>query len=314
LGSVWNMSEILVQSAILGFSLAVVAYSATLIINAVEKIEEATGLGEVTIGFILLSIVTSLPEFMVATFSSLSGVAGISVGDILGSNVFNISLVLGICALIRPFKVAGKSLEELSELLLFSSLIPLILTQSMFPNELVGIALIGFFIFFAYFSVKRKIVLVKKEHPRPELNKPHIALTLLLGVAGTFLGARFAVESATAVAQILGIPLVVIGAKIVAIGTSLPELAVDSTAVRRGRYELALGDILGSNLTNLTLIFGTLLITSPLTVNLTAFSLEVTFILISSITIWYFLSKGRFSQREGLTLVLLYVLFQAFLS
>lgn len=309
-----NVAEIFVQSAILGFSLAVVAYSATLIINAVEKIEEATGLGEVTIGFILLSVITSLPEFLVATFSSLGGAAGISVGDILGSNVFNISLVLGVCVLIRPFKVAGKSLEELSELLLVSSLIPLILTQSMFLNELVGVALVGFFIFFAYFSAKRKIVLMIKAHRRPKLNKPRIISTLLLGVAGTFLGARFAVESATAVAQILGIPLVVIGAKIVAIGTSLPELVVDSTAVRRGRYELALGDILGSNLANLTLIFGTLLIASPLTVNLTAFSIEITFILISSITIWYFLSKGRFSQREGIILVLIYVLFQAFLG
>lgn len=93
---------------------------------------------------------------------------------------------------------------------------------------------------------------------RPKLNKPRIISMLLLGVAGTFLGARF---------------------------------AVDSTAVRRGRYELALGNVLGSNLTNLTLIFGSLLIASPLTVNLTAFSIEVTFILISSITIWYFLAS-----------------------
>jgi len=313
-GVVQHLMEILIQSAILCVSLAVVAYSATVLINSVERIEEATGLGGITIGFILLSVITSLPELMVATFSSLGGVAGISVGDILGSNVANIALVLGICILIKPFKVAGKSFEELSEILLLSSLVPLVLTQFMFLNELTGIAMLSIFLFFAYFSTKRKVVLVKRDYPRPKLNKPQIISTLLLGAVGTVLGAKFAVESATAVAQILQVPLVVIGAKVVAIGTSLPELAVDSTAVRRGRYELALGNILGSNLTNLTLVLGTLLIASPpLAVNLTAFSLEVTFVLISSIIIWYFLSKGQLTQREGIVLVFLYVLFQVLL-
>jgi len=163
------------------------------------------------------------------------------------------------------------------------------------------------------FQQKGKITLAKKERPRLKLNKVRVTSTTLLGAAGVFLGARFAVGSATAVAQILQVPFVTVGAKIVAIGTSLPELVVDSTAVRKGHYEMALGDLIGSNLVNITLIFGSLLIASRLAVNLAAFSMEVTFVLIAGMTLWYFLSKGRFTQHEGIILVLIYVLFQAIL-
>lgn len=140
-----------------------------------------------------------------------------------------------------------------------------------------------------------------------------VTATLCLSFVGLLVAARLVVYSGSNIAAFLGVPPILIGARIVAIGTSLPELTLDLTAARRGRIQLALGDIIGSNLTNLTLVLGLVLVSSPLAVDMTIFTEMLPFLLITTVVFWRFLTRGGVSQFGGMILVLVYVLFQAVL-
>lgn len=142
-------------------------------------------------------------------------------------------------------------------------------------------------------------------------DKKSVIAKMICGIVVVILAARFAVSSASEIATILRVPSILIGAKIVAVGTSLPELALDVTALRRGRPRLAIGDAIGSNLTNLTLVLGLVLLTSPFTVDFTIFAETLPFLLITTLLLWRFLTKGGISKVGGILLVMSYVLFQA---
>jgi cation:H+ antiporter len=141
--------------------------------------------------------------------------------------------------------------------------------------------------------------------------KSLVIATLLLSFMFVVVSARLTVYSASNIAVALGVPPILIGAKIVAIGTSLPELTLDLAAVKRGRVQLALGDIIGSNLTNLTLVLGLVLLTSPFKVDLTIFIEILPFLLITTVIFWRFIMRDGISKTGGAILILLYVLFQA---
>jgi len=123
--------------------------------------------------------------------------------------------------------------------------------------------------------------------------------------------ARLVVSYGVDIAGLFGVPPILIGAKLVSIGTSLPELTVDFTAVKRGRVHLAIGDIIGSNLTNLTLVLGLVLITSPFAVDMTIFTEMLPFLLITTVIFWRFLTRGGVTQVGGIVLMMTYILFQA---
>ena len=134
-------------------------------------------------------------------------------------------------------------------------------------------------------------------------------LMLLLGVAGVIVCSYYIVDSATLIALSIGVPKVVIGATIVAFGTSIPELATSLEATRGNSINLALANIVGSCFLNITLILGVTLIAANLTVNIEAFTNIAVFSLISNLFLWYFLSGERICWREGAVLIFLYVLF-----
>jgi cation:H+ antiporter len=134
-------------------------------------------------------------------------------------------------------------------------------------------------------------------------------LFVLAGVSVVVATAFFIVESSSFIAEGMGIPKVVIGATIVAFGTSIPEFATSVSSARKGHFDIALGNIVGSGFINITLILGVALIASPLTVNIAAFSNLVMFSLIINLFLWYFLGSERISWREGALLLSLYIVF-----
>jgi len=304
-------------------SLAVLAKASHLTIVSVEDLIELSGLSEGSAGFVILSVMTSIPEMTIAALAILQGAPGISVGDILGSNMFNIGIVLGVMALIGPLeKVRSDFLVEMVDVLFFSSAIPILLVipflsaslQTVRP--LIGMILIGVFIFSVCIAAKtRRAPLTDMQ--KAEIRRKSMKVVLAKVVAGisvVILAAKFAVWSASTIAAVLGIPPILIGAKIVAIGTSLPELALDVTAVRRGRIHLAIGDVIGSNLSNIALVLGIVLLVSPLTVNLTILTEILPFLLIITLLLWRFLTKGGIPKWGGILLIMVYILFQATLT
>lgn len=245
-------------------------------------------------------MMTSIPEICVAFFSVLQGKPGFSVGDVLGSNVFNIGIVVGILATIGSLKKCSTDLlGELVDILFLSSLIPIVLVMFGSASFLVGLALVSVFVFSIYRMTKngkKGVSITNDETETMQPGKKGVVLKMVIGIILVIVAAQLTIFSASNIAATLGVAPILIGAKIIAIGTSMPELALDLTAARRGRIELAIGDSIGSNLTNITLVLGIVLLASPFgTVDLSIFAQILPFVLITTLILWRYLTKGGVS-------------------
>ena len=284
------------------------------------KVSDITGFGKTTIGFILVGFSTSLPELSVAVFAIANPAnVGVSIGNVLGSNIVNIALVLGVCILIivlrRPrfpsFQLALAK-EEMGNLhfgLFIASIIPLALLYIGSASRFIGLILVGIFVF--YMIQLARVNRIREASPSPSDRKRlrSYALFAVVGATLVIATAFFIVESASTIAVGVGIPPVVIGATIIAFGTSIPEFATSVSSARKGNFDLALGNIVGSGFINITLILGVALIASPLNVNIAAFSNLALFSLIVNLFLWYFLGSGKLSWREGALFLALYAAF-----
>ena len=308
------IESLLLQALIFAISLVFLAFASHYTIKAVEKLIELTGLSEISVGFVILAVLTSIPELTVALFSVLQGEPGISIGDILGSNVFNIGAVVGILGLFGFLKTCCTDLLlDLTDILFVTSLIPLLLVIFNIASPLVGILLLATFVTNIYLMVKKRtpVVTTNGIEPHRRFSKLKVVGLLILGLASIIIAARLVVSSGIEIALFFGAPPILLGAKVVAIGTSLPELTTDFAAVRRGHVHLAIGGIIGSNLTNLTLVLGLVLLTSPFAVDITIFTEILPFLLITTVIFWRFLIRGGgISKAGGIILIISYVLFQ----
>jgi len=252
----------------------------------------------------------------VAIFAIYQGTAGISIGDVLGSHIFNIGVVVGLLATLGSLKKCGTvCLVELVDLLFIASLIPLLLVAFKIACSIVGIALITVFAFSFYRMSKKRSPPISDdvEEKLPQRSKRKILVVALAATALIVLAARFVVLSAYEIIKLAGISQPEIGAKIVAVGTSLPELTFGLIAMKRGRINLALGDAIGANLTTVTLILGLVLTFSPYMIEETIFAEILIFVLIMNLILWRYLTKGGVTQVGGIILIMVYVLFQAIL-
>lgn len=313
------MFDIALYLAMLAFSLLVLAVASQFTIKCIEQLIELTHLSEASVGFVILSVMTSLPEIFVALSSVLHGKPGFSVGDILGSNVFNIGFIVGLLAAMGYLKkCSSELLTELVDILFLSSIIPLALVVYGKASFFFGLALLGIFILSVREMTKKRkkpILLDEGGTSSENISAKLVILKVIAGIAIVIAMAELIITSASKISEILEIAPILIGAKIIAIGTSMPELSLDFTAVRRGRIHLALGDLIGSNLTNITLILGVVLLASPFeSVDLSIFAEIVPFVLITTLILWRYLTKGGISQFGGLALIFTYVMFQAIIT
>jgi cation:H+ antiporter len=313
---------LLANVIILIAALAALSKASDLTITHSINVASATGLGKTTVGFIIVAFSTSLPELFVAVFSVLNpGNAGVSIGNVLGSNIVNICLILGVCFFLISLKYPEKSRvlpkmakAELGSLyfgLFIASIVPLALIYIGYASRFIGVILLVIFIY--YMLQLSKVRTPTERAPsgteKSKLRK-YISLTVF-GAVGVVICAYFIVESASFLAASAGIPPVVVGATVIAFGTSLPELSTSLDAVKKGHLDLALGNIVGSCFMNITLILGITLVASPLSIVMSAFSNVAIFSLITNLLLWYFLSNERIGRREGTVLLFLYAVFLA---
>ena len=303
-------------------ALATLSKASDLTITHSINVASVTGVGKTTVGFILVAFSTSLPELFVAIFSVLNpDNVGVSIGNVLGSNIVNICLILGVCFLLISLKYPEKTRvlpkmakEELGSLyfgLFIASIVPLALIYIGYASRFVGVILLTIFIYYMLQLSKARTP-TETSLSGTEKNKLRKYITLtILGAVGVVVCAYFIVESASFLAASAGIPPVVIGATVVAFGTSVPELSTSINAVKKGHLELALGNIIGSCFMNITLILGITLLTSSLSIVMSAFSNVAIFSLITNLLLWYFLSNERVGRREGTVLLFLYAVFLA---
>ena len=327
-----------IDVAIIVVAFVVLNYASNTTINNAVKVANITRLGKTAVGFTLIAFSTSLPELTVALTAAATGDASISIGNVLGSNIFNICIVVGLAGLLLYYLHARRqrkqhtehkhipqnivfSLEktELNSIyfgLFISSVIPLVLIFISEATWVVGLVLIGIFIGYMYQLSKVRINTQTNGKTTPEDKKRlkrYIALTAVgaLGVVG---GAYFLVESAVNVAQAAGLSEEIIGATIIAFGTSLPELTLDLKAILRGHAGLGIGDVVGSSFINITLILGVSLLVpfllgTTIAISAGVFRNLLLFSIIANLLFWYFLSRGRIGYKESAVFLFIYALF-----
>ena len=315
---------LLINVIILLIFLLILSKASHMTITNAIRTSEITGLGKMTIGFVLIAFSTSLPEFCVAIITAFTDESAISIGNVIGSNIVNICLIIGLAALLVALMGRSRAVnmvptmvkEEFGSLyfgLFVASIIPLSLVYLAYASWFIGMILLLVFVLYTYQLSKIRIPTEKGEGiPEGERRKlrSYVALTFA-GVAGVIISSYFIVDSAVKIAEFAGVPKALISATIIAFGTSLPEFSVDINAFLKGHSALALGDIVGSCFINITLILGVTLVASPLEVNMIVFSDLVIFSLIANLFLWYFLTIGRISWREGAILLFVYLLFLA---
>jgi len=319
---------------VIGVSFLVLNWASNLTITNAIKVSSVTQLGKTAVGFSLIAFATSLPELIVAFIAALTGGAPLSVGNVLGSNIFNISVIVGLAVLLlylkRPRRAVNSNgsaginvipsfaKSELSSIefgLFISSIIPMILIYVATATWVVGLVLLFIFVGYMYNLSKVRMPSENGDIPQEDKNrlKRYVYLTII-GALGVVVSANFLVNSAVGIAESAGVPQSVIGATIVAFGTSLPELSVSLKSILKGHPSLAFGNIIGSSFVNITLILGITfflpaVIGSSVTMNMSVFQNLVIFSIITNLFFWYFLSREKIGWREGATFLFIYIFF-----
>lgn len=270
------------------------------------------GISTFAIGFIIISISTSLPELSVAIFSTLEKAPSLSVGNLFGANLTDLTLILGLCAIVGgQLILKRRDLEGLLELLFVVSLVTLLILYNPQPSLLTGIVLL------ALFGLLLARLYGKGRIPRELFDGTHekkgAALgKLFIGIITLLISAHFLVDSSLEISQSLNLSPTLFGATAVALSTTLPELTVELRAIRKKDYALALGDLFGSAVTNITLILGILMLG-----NIKIQQVDIKplfgifpFLFLTIFVLWYFLSKKRALDRShGVILVAIYIIY-----
>ncbi len=299
--------------ALLIGSLVVLMVSSEAIISSSVTIARFIGLSELAIGFVLLSIATGFPELTVSLTAALNNQPEIVAGDTIGSSLTDVAIVLGITAVAGgSLVVRRKEMFDVVKILFASSILPLIMILYHFSSFVVGVILLYVFFLYSYVIIKEGITLEEKVEVRKikPLWAGINAVILLTGLVFLVTSAEYVVKFAAALAELVGLSKSFIAATIVAAGTSLPELAVNLTAVRKKKHSLIIGNTLGSSIVNVTLILGFASLINPVVTNLLPFLNMVIFLIITNLVLWYSMqTQQKISRRTGLILVGTYVLF-----
>ena len=300
----------------LGLAAGIVALplASRVTVDNILAISEKRRLRQSILGFMVLALSTSLPELIVAINAIIIGNMAGSLGDILGSNIVNVALVLGLSLVVASFRfpkkivIGERERREFVTGLMILSITLLSLLYIQYVGRFIGVGLLVTFASYSYLLFKRRRIETETVSKEPMASvKREVALTIL-GLVFVVISARVALESAIEIALFFEIPASIIGATLVAFGTSLPELSVDVRSAYRGYVSLSFGDIIGSCLLNTTLIMGLLLTFTPFGVNMIVLSDLILFSVISNLFLWYFIDTERLNRSAGLALLALYCL------
>lgn len=307
---------------IIGFFLLI--KGADIFVDGASSIAKKIGIPSVIVGLTIVSLGTSAPEFAVSLISSFNGNNGIAVGNVLGSNLFNTLVVLGGTAIVAPLLIKKSTIKRDYIATLVVTILTCFLIFGLAPksenmlSRISGIILLVVCIVYMFILVKAaKKDSVKDEENTSEIKMSKNILLSLIGVVGIVFGGNLVVDSATNIAYALGMSEKLVGLTIVAVGTSLPELVTSIVAALKGENDIALGNVLGSNIFNLVLILGASATISPITVSGV---MVIDFIILIAVTLFigaliFFNKKEdkRLGRLEGIILVGMYVAYLAYI-
>lgn len=262
----------------------------------------------IVIGLTIVAFGTSAPELAVSITAAITGNNEIAVGNVLGSNIFNLLVVVGACGVIAPMAIEKKILNgDFLMAIAVAAILAVMLFVDSRVGRVEGLVLLVIFVYFLVKTTRHGMMNRVSATETVESLSPFISIVYILGgIIGIVLGGDFVVDSASKIAASFGLSQTLIGLTIVAMGTSLPELVTSIVASRKGENGLALGNVVGSNLFNILMVLAASATISPIKVTLLS-SFDAIFLVAASCIV-YFLAKSKFeiSRREGVFMLALY--------
>ena len=304
---------------VLGFIILI--KGADLFVDGASNMAANFKVPKMLIGLTIVAFGTSAPELAVGIKSIISGNGDIVLGNVIGSNILNILLIIGISAVFHSLTVKDNTVrKELPITMLITTLFAVLLSDHIFDKTIKnaftrsdGIILLLFFSIFIYylFSISRKKN--KEEEEKPSMTLLKSIIFTLIGLAGIVFGSNFVVDSASFLAKSVGVTERLISLTIIAFGTSLPELVTSITATRKGEYDIAIGNVVGSNIFNIGLVIGipTSLIGGIGVINFSY--IDLTVMIIASILLFMFsYNDYKISKKEGILFLIIFIIYYGY--
>jgi len=306
----------LLQIAVFIAGSLILYWGAETLVRGSSRFALSLGIRPIIVGLTIIAMGTSVPEFMVSLLATIQKNKPIALGNIIGSNIANIGLVVGIASIIKPIRIKINTIRREMPFLILTTIIFYVLSLDGSLNFLDGISLLALFLFFMYYMIylasadRRDEKRLQKEMNEGNDPRKKAVVSLMLTFAGLALllaGSHLIVKSAVSIAKAYGISEFVVGVTMVAVGTSLPELAVSSVGAFRGHAELAVGNVVGSNLFNMLFVIGLIALIFPIPVEKSVLKFEYLFMLGLTIIFFPMMRTGFVLNRwEGLILILAY--------
>lgn len=293
-------------------------------VEGASNIAKKLHVSPLIIGLTIVSFGTSAPELAVSITASLQGRNDIAVGNVVGSNIFNLLAVIGASAIIISLRVQKSIIAKEFPFAILSAFVLFILAfdtkfQDFQVNSLTradGLMLLSFFVIFMFYLINVALnsrAAIKEEAGESNIRVGRSVLFSVLGVVGIVLGGNFVVDSASNIARSFGMSENLVGLTIVALGTSLPEFVTSVVAAKKGESDIAIGNVIGSNLFNIFLILGVSSVISPIVINSNIF-VDMFFLLLVTLLVYFFsITKQKVTRWEGIVLCLLYIAYMIYI-
>lgn len=304
---------------LIGFALLI--KGADYFVEGASSIARRFRIPTLIIGLTIVAFGTSAPEAAVSITSALKGANEIALGNIIGSNIFNLLLVVGVAAMISPLRVKKSMIYKEFPFTVLSSAVLLILIQDRIfqdtdlqrLNRGDGLILLLFFSIFMYYLIE--VAITSKEEGE-EIQLMSLGKSILLtlgGIVGIVIGGQLVVDSASDIALAWGMSQNLVGLTIVAVGTSLPELVTSIVAARKGESDIALGNVIGSNLFNIFFILGVSSCIHPIAVSSNIVTDGLFLFIITLVAYLFAVTKKKINRMEGGILALIYIAYMCFI-
>ena len=288
-------------------------YGAEFLIKGSKSVAEKYNISSVIIGITLVALGTSLPELIVSIMANIREEPGMAIGNVMGSNVANIGLVLGTTTILSPINFPFTKIRFNMYFLIGITFLPL---WFIFMDGLVfyqGMVLIVVLIIYCVYLIKNNQLDGKENNITVDGNNFLLIIQVITGIIGLAVGAILFVEGAKGIALSLGVSSLVIGMSIVAFGTSLPELAASLSAAKHGETGMIIGNIIGSNIMNIVLVLGITILIRNIPTEFADIIIQGLFMLILTVGLFFLLKwQDRITKLPGVILTLIYILFLFF--
>jgi cation:H+ antiporter len=299
---------------ILGFIL--LAWSADHLVEHASLLAKQLGVSPFVVGVTVIGFGTSAPELLVSAIASITGNGGLAVGNALGSNIANIGLVLGSCSLAIPLVISNAACRRELPLVFLAALFAWILCLDGTLSRLDGLALGAGLIGFLYLSVKTAVPmgLIDGDEPMPEASIPRRAAWIVGSVLLLVIASRVLIFGAVGLATKLGVSQLLIGLTVIALGTSLPELAASFAGARKGLTDMVVGNIIGSNIFNSLGVLGVAGMVRSTTLDADALRRDFPVMIAFTLAMWAFgITRSQISRTEGIILLAAFIGYMAVL-